>query len=61
MWHYIKWVFYALLSVVCVALAIGIGAVVAVIGASLGSILLGGFILLIVILMVKELFEGPVK
>ena len=61
MWHYIKWVFYTLLSIVGVALAIGIGAVVAIIGASLGSILLGGFILLIVVLMVKELFEGPDK
>lgn len=61
MWHYIKWVFYTLLSIVGVALAIGIGAVVAIIGASLGSILLGGFVFLIVVLMVKELFEGPDK
>ena len=61
MWHYIKWGFYTLLSIVGVALAIGIGAVVAIIGASLGSILLGGFVLLIVVLMVKELFEGPDK
>ena len=61
MWHYIKWVFYTLLSIVGVALAIGIGAVVAIIGASLGSILLGGFVFLIVVLMVKELFEGSAK
>ena len=61
MWAFIKWAFYTLLAVAGVYLAIGIGAILAIIGAALGSLAIGGFVLLIIVLMVKECFEGPDK
>ena len=58
MWALLKWVFYTLLAVAGVYLAIGIGAILAVVGAALGSIFIGGFVILVIILMVQDFFEG---
>jgi hypothetical protein len=59
MWTIVKGVFYTLIAVLVVYAAIGIGTILAIIGAALGSLAIGGAVLLFVILMVKELFEGP--
>ena len=59
MWSAIKWVFYTLIGIAGIYLAIMIGAFLAVIGAALTSLAIGGFVLLVIVLMVKEFFEGP--
>lgn len=58
MWAILRWVFYTMLAVAGVYLAIGIGAILAIIGAALGTICIGGFVLLVIVLMVQEFFEG---
>lgn len=59
MWSAIKWVFYTLIGIAGIYLAIMIGAFLAVIGAALTSLAIGGFVLLVIVLMVKEFFEDP--
>lgn len=59
MWAGIKLVFYTIIALAVAYLAIGIGAALAFIGAALGSLAIGGCVLLVVALVVKELFEGP--
>ena len=58
MWALFKWVFYTVLAIAGVYLALGIGAILAVVGAALGTICIGGFTLLAIVLMVQEFFEG---
>ena len=61
MWAAIKWVFYTLLTLSGVVIAVGIGAVVTLAGAALSSLAIGGAVLFVLVLAVKEYFEGPEK
>lgn len=56
MLDFLKWIGYILVAILGVSLALGIGAVLTVLGSLLSMILLGGGVILIIILMVRELF-----
>ena len=58
MLRFLKLVGATLLAFGGFSLAVGIGAALAALSAVLGTALLGGTALLVIILMVKELFEG---
>lgn len=58
MLDFLKAVGYSLLVIVGVGLALGIGAVVTALSALLGTALLGGAIILVIVLMVKEFLDS---
>ena len=58
MWNFIKLVGFGLLALMGFCLALGIGALIAALTASLGTVLVGGAVILVIILVVKELFES---
>lgn len=57
MLKFLKVVGEVLLAIGIIGLAIGIGAVLSALGAVLGTALLGGAALLVIVLMVRELFQ----
>lgn len=58
MLDFLKAVGYSLLVIAGVGLALGIGAVVTALSALLGTALLGGAIILVIVLMVKEFLDS---
>jgi len=57
MWNALKLTGYVLVAVCGFCLVVGIGAATAALAALLGTALLGGAVLLVIILMVKELID----
>ena len=58
MLDFIKLLGFGLVATMVFCLALGIGAVVAALGALLGTVLLGGAAILVIVLVVKELFDS---
>jgi len=58
MLDFIKLLGFGLVATMVFCLALGIGAVVAALGALLGTALLGGAAILVIVLVVKELFDS---
>lgn len=58
MLDFLKIVGYSLLALGGFCLALGIGAVVTALSAVLSTVLLGGAVILVIVLMVKELLDS---
>jgi len=58
MLDFIKLLGFGLVATMVFCLALGIGAVVTALGALLGTALLGGAAILVIVLVVKELFDS---
>lgn len=55
----LKWIGYVILSTIGLCMAVGIAVLLGVIGASIGTIALGGFIVFLVAVAIAEYFEPP--
>lgn len=55
----LKWIGYVILSTIGLCMAVGISVLLVVIGASISTIALGGFIVFLLAIAIAEYFDTP--